>query len=308
MNLLFKVLIMKTLLKSFPVYLILIIFLSTISCKKDNPMKINAIPQTQYAEITKAKIAYQILGEGEPLVMCVGYASNMDLWSSGLIEGLKEKYQLIIFDFRGMGLSTNQDTAFTIETLADDVDELLKVLNIENSHVLGWSMGGYVAQMYSIKYPEKVSKLILYATNCGDTITVNPNQDIVDILANPSSTPMELLGTLFPDDWMAAHPEPWKFLPEAKEPVNGETIGLQYMAVSKWLSPEGGSAGYLSKLNMPVLVICGSDDKVVPCINSTILNDSIPNSTLIKVDGTGHGFMYQLPSTFTHYVLTFLEN
>ena len=278
------------------------------SCKKDSATNNTSNPDVQYTDITKAKIAYKIYGSGDPLIMCMGYASNMDLWSTDAIEILQNKYQLIVFDYRGMGYSTNTDTSFTIGMLADDVNELLGKLNIPRAHVLGWSMGGYVAQMFAIKHPEKVNKLVLYATNCGDTITVNPSQDIIDILSNPSSTPLELLSTLFPDDWLATHPEPWKYLPDAKEPYNDETIGLQYYAIQDWLSPGGGSSGHLNKLNMPVLLICGTQDKVVPNINSSMLADSIQTASIIKVQDSGHGMMYQMPDTFANYVLTFLSN
>jgi pimeloyl-ACP methyl ester carboxylesterase len=279
------------------------------SCMKDDADNDDAFnPEVQYIDITKARIAYKIYGNGDPLIMCMGYASNMDLWSTDAIAILKNKYKLIVFDYRGMGYSTNADTSFTIGTLADDVNELLGNLNIPRAHVLGWSMGGYVAQMFAIKYPEKVNKLVLYATDCGDTITVNPSQDIIDILSNPTSTPLELLSTLFPDDWLATHPEPWKYLPDAIEPYNNETIGLQYYAIQDWLSPGGGSAGQLNQLNMPVLLICGIQDKVVPSINSTILADSIQTATIIRVQDSGHGMMYQMPETFANYVLTFLSN
>ncbi|MBK6965788.1 MAG: alpha/beta hydrolase [Bacteroidales bacterium] len=228
------------------------------------------------------------------------------MWSTGVVEALSQQYKVIVFDYRGMGYSTNNDTSFSISTLADDAAALLDALQIDKAHVLGWSMGGYVAQMMAVRHPEKVSKLILYATNCGDTLTVNPSQEIVDILSNPSSTPMQFLSTLFPDDWMTAHTEPWNFLPEGKEPENGEAIGMQYGAIQQWLSPDGGSAGHLQQLSMPVLLICGSDDKVVPAINSTILSDSIPTATLISVAGTGHGLMYQQPEVFASYLLSFL--
>ncbi len=288
----------------FTVISIGIILILSNSCMKESNDPSD--PEVKYLEITKAKIAYKIYGCGDPLIMCIGYASNMDLWSTKAIEILQKKYQLIVFDYRGMGFSTNTDTSFTIGTLADDVSELLNQLNISKTHVLGWSMGGYVAQMFAIKHPEKVNKLVLYATNCGDTITVNPSQDIIDILSNPSSTPLELLSTLFPDDWLANHSEPWKFLPDAKEPYNVETIGLQYYAVQNWLSPGGGSAGHLTQLKMPVLLICGNQDKVVPNINSSILADSIHSSSIIKVQDSGHGMMYQMPETFANYVLIFL--
>jgi len=275
------------------------------SCKKEDTIT-DPSSDLKFANISNAKIAYKTYGSGDPLIMCIGYASNMDFWSTEVIEILQQKYKVIVFDYRGMGYSTNTDTSFTINTLAEDVNELLIALGISKAHVLGWSMGGYVAQMFAINHPEKVDKLVLYATNCGDIITINPSQEIIDILSNPSATPDEQLSTLFPDDWLATHPEPWKYLPDANEPFNPATIGLQYFAVQGWLSQGGGSAGHLYQLKMPVLLICGNKDKVVPCENSSILADSIPSSSLIKVNDSGHGLMFQLPETFSNYVSTFL--
>jgi pimeloyl-ACP methyl ester carboxylesterase len=260
-----------------------------------------------YANIPNAKIAYKTFGSGEPLIMCIGYSANMDLWSTKVIEILQTKYRVIVFDYRGMGLSTNSDSTISISSLANDINALLCELSIDKAHVLGWSMGGYVAQIFAVNYPEKVRKLILYATNCGGDLVVNPSQEIIDILENPAATPMERLGLLFPDQWLATHPEPWIFLPNATEPYNFETIGMQYLAIQEWLTPGGGSAGHLNSLKMPVLVICGDNDKVVPSQNSSDLAGLIKTSTIIKVHDSGHGLMYQLPETFANYLLTFLE-
>ncbi len=263
--------------------------------------------EVKYIEITNAKIAYQTFGNGDPLILCIGYAANMDLWSTKAIEILQQKYKVFIFDYRGMGFSTNSETSITINTLSNDLNQVITKLNLQKINLLGWSMGGFVAQMFAINYPEKVNKLILYATNFGDAATISPTDEIVEILSNPDSNPIDLISTLFPDEWLAINPEPWKFLPQATEPYNGDAIGLQYMAIQKWLSPGGGTLGNLNKLTMPVLVICGKQDKVVPAKNSKMLADSIRDATLVKVAGTGHGFMYQLPALFSNYILTFLS-
>jgi pimeloyl-ACP methyl ester carboxylesterase len=263
--------------------------------------------EIQYADIPNARIAYKSYGSGEPLVMCIGFATNMDQWSTEVIVQLQKKYQVIVFDYRGMGLSTNTDTAFTIHTLAEDLDALLEALKIRKAHVLGWSMGGFVAQMFAVKHPEKVQQLVLYATNCGDTLRIDPSEEIVEILSNPKSTPMQMLSTLFPDDWLASHTKPWTVLPEATEPTQGITIGMQYGAIQQWLTPGGGSATQLKKLKMPVLVICGDQDKVCPSSNSDLLAKAISKSTLIKVTDSGHGLMYQLPDVFAGHVLDFLK-
>ncbi len=277
------------------------------SCEKTNDESTVQDGVVMYADISNAKIAYKTYGSGEPLIMCIGYATNMDLWSTKVIDILKTKYKVIVFDYRGMGLSTNTDTTLSMGSMADDINALLSQWNIGKAHVLGWSMGGYVAQMFALNYPTKVNKLVLYATHCGDTLVVNPSQEIIDILENPDATPMERLGLLFPDEWLASNPEPWKLLPEATEPYNYETIGMQYLAVQEWLAPGGGSAGHLNNLTMPVLVICGDNDKVVPSQNSSVLAEAINSSTLIKIQGSGHGLMYQQPETFASYVLSFLE-
>jgi pimeloyl-ACP methyl ester carboxylesterase len=282
-------------------------FLIGISCQKAESPNVHFEAEVRYAEISNAKLAYKVLGRGEPLVLCMGYANNMDMWSEPALEMLEKHYKVIVFDYRGMGYSTTTDTSLSIKRMAIDIQELLNVLKINKTHVLGWSMGGYVAQEFALNYPEMVDKLILYASNPGDTITINPNDEIIAILSNPASTPYEFLSTLFPDDWLATHPEPWLVMPEGKEPINGQAIGLQYEAIQAWLSPGGGSSGRLHQLSMPILLLCGNHDKVVPAMNSKILADSIQSASLLMLNGTGHGLQYQQPEAFANYVLAFLN-
>lgn len=260
----------------------------------------------KYIDISNAKIAYKIFGSVEPLIMCTGYASTMDLWSTKLINELQKNFTVILFDYRGMGYSKNMSGSFSINTLADDVYMIMNKLNIRKTNIIGWSMGGFVAQMFAINHADRVNKLILYATNCGGTDTINPTEEISRILSNPSSSPAELLGTLFPDSWLSTHNKPWEYLPEVEEPYNTETVKLQYDAVQDWLKPGGGSAGLLHKFDIPVLIVCGSEDKVVPHKNSYNLSELISSSILTVVEGTGHGLMYQLPEDFANYVMNFL--
>ncbi|MDO8898261.1 MAG: alpha/beta hydrolase, partial [Bacteroidales bacterium] len=135
-------------------------------CKKNNDDDNNEDGVVMYADIANAKIAYKTYGSGEPLIMCIGFSTNMDLWSTKAIEILQTKYKVIVFDYRGMGLSTNTESTMSVSALAEDLNALLSALRIDKTHVLGWSMGGYVAQMFAINHPEKVNKLVLYATNC----------------------------------------------------------------------------------------------------------------------------------------------
>lgn len=298
---------MKIIITSLFIILSFIMLISVMmGCRKESP-ELVLTPVVQTVDIPGATIAYKMYGSGEPLILCTGYASHMDMWSTGAMEKLSEKFTLILFDYRGMGLSTNTDTTMSISSLAEDVNAILEGINISSAHVLGWSMGSFVAQMFALQFPEKVMTLTLYASNCGDTLTVNPSPEIIAILENPASSPEALLGTLFPDNWLASHPEPWTVMPETTEPYQYETIGMQYEAVQGWLSPGGGSAGRLQEMDMPVLLICGNQDKVVPAINSTNLAEGIPYSSLVRIPDSGHGLMYQEPEVFAEYVITFIS-
>lgn len=260
----------------------------------------------QYLDIPEGRMAYQSSGKGEPLIMCIGYSANMDLWDPRLIDLLKKHYRLITFDYRGMGYSSNTDTAFSIRTLADDLELLREHLGLEKVHVMGWSMGGYVAQTYAVHYPERIHKLILHATDFGGTSTLDPAQEVIDILSDTLSTPAQMIGLMFPAGWLASQQDPGRLFQHAKSPLNGYTITLQDLAVSKWLSPGGGTAGRLHTLQMPVLVITGDADAVVPYQNSVILADSLINSSLLLINDGGHGLMYQYPELLAGYLLNFL--
>ncbi|MBZ0200360.1 MAG: alpha/beta hydrolase, partial [Ignavibacteriaceae bacterium] len=185
--------------------LIISIFLSQ-GCNQQHFNK-ETVPEVNYFEIQNAKIAYTIYGQGDPIILCMGYGGNMDLWDEHFIDLLKQKFKVIVFDYRGMGYSTNSDSTFTINTLADDINELCQFLNIDKAHILGWSMGGYVAQTFAINYPEKVNKLVLYATDFGGTVAQTSSQEIANILSDSTSTPSQMIGTLIPKDWLKDHPD-----------------------------------------------------------------------------------------------------
>ena len=108
-------------------------------------------------------IAYRILGQGEPVVLIMGSGSTMDMWDPHFLENLSSEYRVIVFDNRGMGNTTAPPGNFSIAQFANDTAGLMTALGIEKAHVLGWSMGSFVASELAIRHPEKVDKLILYA-------------------------------------------------------------------------------------------------------------------------------------------------
>ena len=253
-------------------------------------------------------IAYKVLGEGDPLVLIMGYSGTMDLWTPEMLKELAAHYQVIIFDNRGMGKTTASDEEFTIELFADDTRGLLDALNIERAHVLGWSLGTYIAQEFALTYPDKVDKLILYAGDCGGKEAIYPSSEVLDILRDRSTPPHErgekLLTTLFPSKWLEEHPDPRTYFPEVTETSSEENIERQYQAWQNWK----GTYSRLPKITQPTLLITGADDINTPWQNSLMMVDLIPGAWLVQLKGGGHGVMYQYPKKFSRIVLTFLEN
>ena len=254
------------------------------------------------------EIAYQIFGEGEPLLLIMGFSGTMDLWAPEMLKELASKYQIIIFDNLGMGKTTDSDKEFTIELFADDVRGLLNALGIERAHVLGWSLGTYIAQELTLRYPDRVEKLILYAGDCGGKEAIYPGPEIMDALGDTSASSRErgerLLATLFPQKWLKEHPDPRTYFPEVTETSSPENIKRQYQAWQNW----NGSYSRLAKITQPTLLITGAEDVNTPWQNSLMLIDLIPGAWLVQLEGGGHGVMYQYPRKFSRIVLTFLAS
>ena len=253
-------------------------------------------------------IAYQTFGEGDPLLLIMGYSGTMDLWAPEVLGELASKYQVIIFDNRGMGKTTASDKEFTIELFADDTRGLLDALGIERAHVLGWSLGTYIAQELTLRYPDRVNKLILYAGDCGGKEAIYPGPDIMEALEETSSlspeTARRLLATLFPKKWLKEHPDPRTYFPRVTEISSAQNIKRQYQSWQKW----EGTYDRLPKITQPTLLITGSEDVNTPWQNSLIMIELIRAAWLVQLEGGGHGVMYQYPENFSRILLTFLAS
>jgi pimeloyl-ACP methyl ester carboxylesterase len=252
-------------------------------------------------------IAYGVFGEGYPIVLITGYSATMDMWAPALLQELATHYRVIIFDNRGMGKTTASDKEFTIELFADDTAALLDALNIERAHILGWSMGTYIAQELALRHPDKVDRLLLYAADCGGEEAIQPSPKALEVLADTSGTPQErgerLLQLLFPLKWLEEHPDPRTYFPMPTETSSPENMERQYKAMVDWT----GTFGRLPQITQDTLLIAGTDDVIPPPENSFIIAERIPGAWLIQFKDAGHGLMYQYPERLSRIVLTFLQ-
>lgn len=116
-------------------------------------------PEVKTVHVGEIDMAYYIRGEGNPLIMINGYLSTMSLWDPALLDELAKHHQLILFDNRGVGLSTDtKANKTTIPQMAEDVAGLIKKLGYKNVDILAWSMGARIGQQLLIRHPDLVKK------------------------------------------------------------------------------------------------------------------------------------------------------
>ena len=289
--------------------LLLVLSLATPNCigMDYREEKDHSIAEVERVPVGDINIAYKVLGQGDPIVLIMGSGSTMDTWDSRFLDNLSSKYKVVVFDNRGMGNTTAPPGNFSIAEFANDTAGLMEALGIEKAHIMGWSMGSFVAQELAIRYPEKVNKFILYAGDCGGEEAVMPSTQVLNDLTNTSGSPeergMRLFNLLFPMDWLSRQPAFYKWFPIPKETSLPENIERQTQAIATW----PGSFDRLGSIESPALVVTGTKDVIAPPENAFILAQNMNSSWLVQFEGAGHGLMYQYPDRLAKIVADFIE-
>ena len=245
----------------------------------------------------------------------------MNAWEPYLIKKLVESNNsVIVFDNRGIGNTTKGIKPFSIKQFAYDTIELLEKLGIDKKiDILGFSMGSLIAQEIALNHPEKIRKLILYASTCSvrkddaNDATI-PDKEILNIffklrnqvmLKNMSVDEINKKISLlyFSEDWIKNNSDYLKNFPVINEPLNSEIFKLQGEAYVNW----NGSCNTINNIRIPTLIMVGTDDAVTPPANSIKLAQKIPGAWLIQIKDASHGLMYQYPLKFSEIIQLFLN-
>lgn len=267
---------------------------------------------TQTVRVGDIDIAYKQFGKGEakPIVLITGLGATMDTWSPDLLDQLANlgNRTVIIFDNRGTGQTTTGTKDFSINQFANDTVGLLDALKIKKADILGWSMGSFIAQQVTLKNPQRVGNLILYASSCGGPNAVPPSSEVIHVFSNKSLTSQQLgqklITLLFPSDWFKINPNYLNYFPIPQENISSETFQKQQKAIANW----NGDCNSLSNIKSPTLVIVGTDDVFIPPKNSLNIVDDIPGAWLLQIKDSGHGLMYQYPQIFDNAVTMFIKD
>ncbi len=274
--------------------------LSSISNSQD-------IKKVKVGDIT---IAYKKFGKGDPLLLIMGFAGGMNTWDPNMTKMLSQKHTVIIFDNRGIGDTSLGSKNFSISQFAQDTVGLINALHLNKPNIMGFSMGGFIAQEVALANPEKINKLVIYASGCGGNEGTFLNQNLSQITQN-SKSPKEfydkLIPLIFPQDWIQQHLQIVNIAKEKGFPSNMtmQLLQKQIKAISSWYKT--GVCNQLGKINIPTLIIVGTKDVLQPEVNSLIMAQKIPDSWLVRIQGGGHAMMTQYPDNITSIVQAFLK-
>src|SRR4051794_13322525 len=145
-------------------------------------------------------IGYRSIGTGRPIVMIMGLSGTMDAWAPNFVDALAATgHRVILFDNEGIGKSSARPGALTVARMADDTALLIRALKLDRPDVMGWSMGGFIAQSFAVRHPGLLRRLVLMATAPGDGQATFPRADALSALQSASDA-TKLLGLLFPPD------------------------------------------------------------------------------------------------------------
>jgi len=247
--------------------------------------------------VGEVELDYERGGEGPPLLLIMGMSGTALHWGEPFLERLREQFDVIAYDHRGVGASSRLDGAVTIEQMAQDASGLLDALGLQSAHVLGISMGGMIAQELALAHPEQVRTLTLGCTYCGGqgSALADP-ADLQELVAAMTSGDRERAiragWEINVSEGFAREPRPWA---DFQAIARRRAVAVPVVMAQMQAIAAHDTKARLPALAAPTLVIHGSVDRLLPVANGRLIADQIPGSRLEVLDGVGHLFFWELP-------------
>lgn len=268
---------------------------------------------TQTISANGISFAYREMGQhngGTPVVFLVHLAAVLDNWDPRIMDGIAAKRHVIAFDNRGVGASTGSPSN-SIEQMADDAITFIQAKGLDQVDLLGFSMGGMIAQEMVLKQPQLIRKMILAGTGPAggegiSTVAGVANYDILRGLLTGQDPKQYLFFTRTPNGIEAGK----AFLARLNERTDNRDTEIsvaayiaQLQALNAWGQKKPAD---LSVIKQPVLVVNGDHDRMVPTANTHDLARRLPHSTAIIYPDAGHGGIFQFHTEFVPSALDFL--
>ena len=271
---------------------------------------------TQFVDASGTRFAYRRFGNpiGTPIVLLQHFMGNLDNYDPAIADALGQGREVILTDNAAVGLSTGAAPE-TVAGMARDAASLIDALSLEQVDLFGFSMGGYVAQQLVVDRPELVRRLILVGTGPrGGDGMAQLAPDTAPLFGKAYDPQVLMWLPIFFSPSEASQAAGRRFLERIRArtedrdaPVSETTVAAHSTAAREWGAAAPGSFDYLKGITQPALVVNGSNDIVVPTINSYILQQNLPNAELILFPDSNHGSHFQFHESFVEYITGFID-
>jgi pimeloyl-ACP methyl ester carboxylesterase len=225
----------------------------------------------------------------EPMLLIMGLGATHEWWHR-LRPVLAERFRTIVFDNRGAGRSDVPPGPYSIVDMADDAAAVFDAAGVSSAHIVGMSMGGYIAQELALRYPARVRSLVLGCTSCGGRDAVPADAEVrAALTARNAMSREEAMWLMAPYTFDASTPREviaGEFARRLETTMTNEGFFAQLQAIREW----PGALSRLHGIAVPALVIHGETDRLVPPQNAAILARAIPGAELVMLPHASHIF------------------
>ena len=260
------------------------------------------------ARINGCELAYELSGNGTPVVMIHGAQGDQSMFAA-MAKEFAKYYRVLTFDQRGSGLSEKPDMPYSMAMFADDTAALMDYLKMPRAHIIGVSMGGMIAQEFALRHPGKVISLVLGCTTPGGPHSIRAAGNA---LGNAYSTkPMSaeergkaLAEAAFTKGYLEKHPEIIANMIESRRSRPIDTAGFTHRMKA---ASEHNTYDRLGQIRCPTLVITGKDDALISWENSRILSGRITGAQEVILEPAGHCFWLEQPEKSRDAIAGFIR-
>jgi len=278
----------------------------------------NTTAPTQFIKTKLETYAYRRFGGGAapPLVFLQHFTGTLDNWDPAVTDRLAGGREVILFESAGLGRSTGE-VPVTVPVMASHLLAFTDGLGLTQVDLLGFSLGGMVAQVAALERPALIRKMLLVGTapEGGEDIMHLEKPELAKILGDPTLKGYQPLVKLFFTPSEASQAAGQAFVTrlaartEDREPVSGPKVAqAQIAAFRAWERVEGERFGKLRRITQPCLVMNGVFDTMIPVRNSYFLAEHLPNAMLITYPDAGHGSLFQFHDSFVRQATLFLDS
>jgi pimeloyl-ACP methyl ester carboxylesterase len=262
-----------------------------------------------------ATYAYRDFGQktSPPVVLLQRFRGTLDHWDPAFLEPLAEARRVLVFDNVGVG-QTPGVVPDSVRGMADAAVDFVGALGLAQVDLIGWSLGGFCAQVIGLDHPELVRRMVIAGSGPGGVPgSPEPDPKVAELLIADTTTEDDFLYLFFGLDAASqqlgrqslARLETRLKLSEAE--VSSEAWRNQLLAIVAWVSGRDSAWERLDELQCPVLIANGAHDVMVDASNSFAMTKRLKDATTIFYSDSGHGFLFQHPEEFGRAVVDFLS-